>query len=346
MKQWFGWLAVAGVVALGGAGCAGYQRGSAVPTALRTVHVPAFENRTEYPMVGAVAAQQFMDAVIEDGTFRLLPYEQARLRMQVIISHITSSSVRYDRNNAIIPSEFHLRLEAKVYISDRITGDIYVNGQTISATESMLTREDFQTGLTDALPRLSRVLGQRLLEVLQSVRQPDPIQSPEAIGLHIIEDEALPAEAEAPAVEVAPADEGVPVEALTEAAGVAPAMDEAAEEALPPEAEAPAIIEAEPKILELADLEAEAADVADEPVLEAAEAAPAMEAAPVAAPIEAPAVEAEPAIEAPVEAPIEAPIEAPAVDDADEEALPPEAEAPAIVEEEALPPEAEAPAEL
>lgn len=169
----FNWMAGACVaVAVMCAGCAGYQLGSPVPAELRTIHVPAFENRTEYPMVGAMAAQQFMDAIIEDGTFTLTTYDRARLRVQAIATDITSSSVRYDRENTMIPDEYFVTLKVQLYVFDRVTGETYINGKTFTASDSVLTRGEFQTGVTDSLPRVSRKLAQRMLTALHSLALP------------------------------------------------------------------------------------------------------------------------------------------------------------------------------
>ncbi len=151
-------------------GCAGYQRGSSVPQELRTVHVPAFINHTDYPMVGAQAAQQFMDTLIEDGTFSLADFESAKLRAEIEITGVGSSAVRYDRNYAILPEEYHLRITAKLFVYKAATGETLINGKSISATDSMLTRGDYQTGLMDALPRLCRQLSHNLLDELQTIR--------------------------------------------------------------------------------------------------------------------------------------------------------------------------------
>lgn len=151
-------------------GCAGYQRGTAVPPELRTIHIPAFENSTEYPMVGAIAAQQFMDVLIEDGNFTPESYENARLRTQVIISNCQTSSVRYDRNNVIIPSEYYLTISAKLYVYDAVTGEPYIDGKTVTATDTMLTRDQYQTAVVDVFPRVSRRLAKALLDELHSIR--------------------------------------------------------------------------------------------------------------------------------------------------------------------------------
>ncbi len=151
-------------------GCAGYHRGSAVPQELRVVHVPAFTNQTAFPMVGAQAAQQFLDLMIEDGTFSPSDFDTAPLRVQVDIVGMTTDAVRYDRNYAIVPDEYHLRITAKLFVYKAATGEALIDGKLISATDSMLTRGDYQTGLMDALPRLCRQLGQNLLDELQTIR--------------------------------------------------------------------------------------------------------------------------------------------------------------------------------
>lgn len=152
-----------------GAGCAGYHLGTPVPKGLRTVHVPAFENSTEYPMVGAMAAQQFIDALIEEGTFEPADFEHARLRVQVVISGVGADAISYDRNNTILPDEYRLTLRARLYAYDALTGETLINGKPVSASDTALTRNDFQTGVMDTLPRLSRKLAQNLLLELHSI---------------------------------------------------------------------------------------------------------------------------------------------------------------------------------
>lgn len=181
-------------------GCLGYTRGSSVPEALRTVHVAAFENRTEYPKVGAVATQQLLDALVEDGTFRPTDYASARLRVQGTMLSPKTDAVSYDRNNIIVPDEYRLTLRARIYVYDALTGETLVNGKTVSAYDTAMTRGDYQTGIVDALPRVSRLLAQRILAELQALGAEPPAEALPAEA----EAPALPAEAEAPA-EAAPA---------------------------------------------------------------------------------------------------------------------------------------------
>ncbi len=157
-------------------GCAGYQRGSSVPKNLRTVHVPSFTNNTSYPMVGAMAAQQFLDALIEDGTFTPTNHDDAAVRTRVEIISLSLSSVRYDRNNRIVPDEYHLRIMATLYAYRSDTGEVLIPGRLVSAHDSAMTRSDVQNGVMDSLPRLTRLLANNLLEELQTIQLPDAPQ--------------------------------------------------------------------------------------------------------------------------------------------------------------------------
>ena len=154
------------------AGCAGYRLGSPVPEACRPIHVAAFENETDFPMVGAIASQQLLDALIEDGTFAPTTYDNARLRVQAVIQPLDTDAVRYSRNDNLVPDEYHVALTARLYVFDAKTGKTYVNGKPITAVDSALTREDYQTGIQDALPRVARRLAQSILTELQSLDLP------------------------------------------------------------------------------------------------------------------------------------------------------------------------------
>ena len=154
------------------AGCAGYRLGSPVPEACRPIHVAAFENQTDYPMVGTLASQQLLDALIEDGTFAPTAYDNARLRVQAVIQPLNTDAVRYSRNYNLVPDEYHVALTARLYVFDAKTGKTYVNGKPITAVDSALTREDYQTGIQDALPRVARRLAQSILTELHSLDLP------------------------------------------------------------------------------------------------------------------------------------------------------------------------------
>lgn len=152
------------------AGCAGYQRGSSVPQAMRTIHIPAVENNSVYPMAGAIAAQQILDVLIEDGTFHPTTYEEARLHTQLVLQSVGSDAVRYDRNHTIVPEEYLVTLNLRLYVFDSVTGETLINGKLVSGMEPVLTRGDYQTGILDALPRLSRRLAQNVLDELQTLQ--------------------------------------------------------------------------------------------------------------------------------------------------------------------------------
>ena len=153
-------------------GCVGYRLGSPVPEACRPIHVAAFENETDYPMVGTIASQQLLDALIEDGTFAPTTYDAARLRVQAVIQPLDTDAVRYSRNDNLVPDEYHVALTARLYVFDAKTGKTYVNGKPITAVDSALTREDYQTGIQDALPRVARRLAQSILTELHALDLP------------------------------------------------------------------------------------------------------------------------------------------------------------------------------
>lgn len=159
-------------------GCAGYTCGSKVPQDLRTVHVAAFENNTIYPMAGALVTQHLMRAMVEDGTFTLDTFESAPLRVHGKVSGLDTRSLRYDRNNRIVPNEYRVELTATIYVYDTRTGEMLLNGQPVTAQGHFLTRNDYTTGMMDVLPSLSAQLSQRILEQLQTLgegKAPAPV---------------------------------------------------------------------------------------------------------------------------------------------------------------------------
>ncbi len=139
-------------------GCAGYQRGATVPNHLRKVHIPAFENMTDYPMAGAMVSQQLADALIEDGTFTLTSYEDADIRLSGVVASPSARAIAYERNYTSTPDEYIVRLQLKLYVVEAESGEFLLNGKIISGRSSMITHGDFQTSLMNALPRVAKNL--------------------------------------------------------------------------------------------------------------------------------------------------------------------------------------------
>ncbi len=223
------------------AGCAGYQRGSSVPKDMRSINIAAFENRTEYPKAGAITTQQVIDAIIEDGTFTPTDYQDARLRVQGKVMGVTTDPVSYDRNSVIVPDEYRIAIRLQLYVHDTQTGETLINGKTYSAGETMLTRQDYQTGLTDALPRVARKLSQRVVDELNSlgVTPPKAVLEPaEVEDAPARDEECAPTEETAESAEV----EMLPDEELADAPAVevAEAVEAEAEPADEALAELPA----------------------------------------------------------------------------------------------------------
>ncbi len=150
-------------------GCAGYTRGTSVPQGLRKISVPAFENHTEFPMVGATVAHQIAVAIIEDGTFQIVPHDEADLQLSGDIRGLSTDALSYDRNNNILPSEYTISLTLSCYAIDALTGERYLDGRKIVGQTTMLTQGDYQTAVMNALPRAAKDLAKNLLIELHTI---------------------------------------------------------------------------------------------------------------------------------------------------------------------------------
>lgn len=179
MKAFFVSMMALGLMMCGGlTGCKGYTCGSPVPENLRTVHVAAFENNTLYPMAGSMVTQHLMRSMTEDGTFTLTTLDAAPLRIHGKVSGLDTRTVRYDHNNVILPTEYRVTISAVIYVYNTQTGEMLLNGQTVTAEDYLLTRNDYTTGMMDALPALSAKLAQNILEVLHTLGEPQTLPTP------------------------------------------------------------------------------------------------------------------------------------------------------------------------
>ena len=140
--------------------CTGYQLGGNKPDHLaeiRSIHVALVRNQTQLPRAAAHATNAIVDALLEDGTYRLASSDQADARLETTLTLIDYRQVSTTRNDALRTDELEMTVHYDwVLVSANNPLDILENGTSSGSTRFFLSpnlQTARQSNLPDALNR-------------------------------------------------------------------------------------------------------------------------------------------------------------------------------------------------
>jgi len=166
-------LAVAGVFLL--SSCGSYHVTSGVPEEVRTISVPIFENKTGFPEFGAIATQYTLREIQREGTFKIVPLENASYKLLCALS-TDQRAVSYNRSYGSRALEYRYKLIASVTLVERSTGKLLLDNVKVEAVTSFLTHDDMLTGMQNATPRVSKELSRAIVDMVLALWLPKEAQ--------------------------------------------------------------------------------------------------------------------------------------------------------------------------
>ena len=104
--------AIMACVLIGLAGCAGYRIGSTLPSDIKTIHIPTFTNKAKQPLIEVQATSRAVSEFQRDGTLRITGAAEADVILEVTITDLTLTPLRYKRNDRRTPNEYRMKLTA------------------------------------------------------------------------------------------------------------------------------------------------------------------------------------------------------------------------------------------
>ncbi|MFZ4596824.1 MAG: LPS assembly lipoprotein LptE [Verrucomicrobiaceae bacterium] len=149
--------------------CSGYQLGSSKPTQMANVvklAVPTFNNDTLEPRLEVLVTNAVIKKLQMDGTYQIVPREQADAILVGSIDEIERSQFRSARLNTLRTSELLMRLRLKYDVEDQ-TGAKLLRGQEMAYSNIVLDPNVQLTerqALADAAERLGSALASRISE--------------------------------------------------------------------------------------------------------------------------------------------------------------------------------------
>lgn len=147
------------------AGCAtSYSWKPRVPSAMRSVCVPSFQNESNLMEIGALATRQVAREFQREGTFKLASSEDAAIEIQGIVKSVSIGSVGYNRRTFSRYTGSELRMMATVSVVDKREGKVLVDNKTYTAQTTTVVGQDATTAQRDASGRLADDLARQVVD--------------------------------------------------------------------------------------------------------------------------------------------------------------------------------------
>lgn len=161
---------VLGLSLLSLTGCAGYSLGGKKPAHLAGITklaVPAFENMTLEPRLGALVTNALIKQIQVDGSYQIVRKEDADAVLEGRVSGVDRSQFRSDRTNVLRTSQLLMRLVSDFTIRDPNSGAEIHKGRA-SATSYVVLDSNVQNSeaqaLEDAAQRLAATISNQISE--------------------------------------------------------------------------------------------------------------------------------------------------------------------------------------
>lgn len=165
MSAWR-WL-LAGLLALGASGCAGYKLGpvNGQVAGARSVQVSPFSNQTLEPRLGDAVTAQLRKQLQQDGTFRLASHNDGDIVLSGSVTHYLRQEVSLSPSDTLTVRDYRLEIRAQIKALDRSSGKVLldqpVSGYTLIRVTSDLTSTERQ-----AAPLLAADLAKNVTALL------------------------------------------------------------------------------------------------------------------------------------------------------------------------------------
>ncbi|NLE66260.1 MAG: LptE family protein [Lentisphaerae bacterium] len=156
--------AIMACVLIGLAGCAGYRIGSTLPSDIKTIHIPTFTNKAKQPLIEVQATSRAVSEFQRDGTLRITGAAEADVILEVTITDLTLTPLRYKRNDRRTPNEYRMKLTASYKLKRTETDAIIGESPKIEGETTFPYAGGMQAAIQTALPDAADDLGRRLVE--------------------------------------------------------------------------------------------------------------------------------------------------------------------------------------
>lgn len=135
--------------------CAGYHLGVPKPAAMAPIHtisVAMFSNATLHPRAEALATSAVINALVLDGTYRIVAPDHADALLEGSLASIKYTSFRSTRLDTLHPEELNNLVTLQWKLRDAKNPTRLITSGTSVGTSQLYVTPDLQTARNNALP--------------------------------------------------------------------------------------------------------------------------------------------------------------------------------------------------
>ncbi len=155
------------LLALAGAGCAGYRLGPTNPATTRaqTIQVRFFDNQTLEPRLIEPVNQALRRVLQQDGSLKVRTHGEADLVLSGVIVGYDRMALAYVPQDVATVQDYEIRLRAKVKAVERWTGKTVLDRE-VSGRTTVRVGNDLASAERQGLPLLAEDLAKNVTALL------------------------------------------------------------------------------------------------------------------------------------------------------------------------------------
>ena len=162
------WLFVLAIYGLFFSGC-GYHlvgTGNALPTHIKTIHIPVFENTSSQPEIHRQLTSFVLQSFISDGRLKIVNKDEADLIVDATLSYYNLRNVAFSSQDLV--SDIIIELEIDLKVTDQVKNEIFIKKKLKQQWDYKSTPDlaDTETARLEALDQAYIDFGNRLVSLI------------------------------------------------------------------------------------------------------------------------------------------------------------------------------------
>ena len=162
------WLFVLAIYCLFFSGC-GYHlvgTGNALPSHIKTIHIPVFENTSSQPEIHRQLTSFVLQSFISDGRLKIVNKDEADLIVDATLSYYNLRNVAFSSQDLV--SDIIIELEIDLKVTDQVKNEIFIKKKLKQQWDYKSTPDlaDTETARLEALDQAYIDFGNRLVSLI------------------------------------------------------------------------------------------------------------------------------------------------------------------------------------
>lgn len=164
-------IRITAILALGLlAACSHYRLGQPGELPFTTLYVPPVKNQSYAPQVQAMLTQQLIASLQEQQAIRIVSQPGAAdATLEVTITDYRRDVASTQQGDTFLAQSFSLIMDASVTLKNNRTGQIYMNGRPLQASQQAFITGGFQPSEYEAMVVLTQKLADQITNNVTSV---------------------------------------------------------------------------------------------------------------------------------------------------------------------------------